>query len=96
MKLIKEGKMTQVGLLSFKGARKRVKARVSKQSTLPRDVKEALTKNEKAYENFKRFAPSYRREYIHWIKSAKKAETRERRIREVVTRSFKSKKPGMM
>lgn len=97
IKMISDGKMSQSGLHSFKGARKRIKLRsVSKRTTIPRDLKKVLEKNKKACQNFKKFAPSYKREYVRWILSAKKEETRMRRIITVVERSAKDQKPGSM
>ena len=42
--------------------------------------------NAKAWENFRKLAPSHRRAYLQWIMEAKKEETRERRLREAVSR----------
>lgn len=46
----------------------------------PPDLSQALERSSKAAETFDRLSPSCRREYIEWISSAKRAETRERRI----------------
>jgi uncharacterized protein YdeI (YjbR/CyaY-like superfamily) len=46
----------------------------------PPDFSRALSKNKKATATFSAFSPSCRREYIEWIVSAKRAETREQRI----------------
>ena len=56
----------------------------------PRFVKQALMANAKAWENFGKLAPSHRRGYIQWIMEPKKPETRERRLRSVVTRLERS------
>lgn len=37
-----------------------------------------------AAENFKRFAPTYQREYLVWLSTAKRPETRERRLMETL------------
>jgi len=47
---------------------------------LPRFVKQAMIASPKAWEHFQNLAPSYRRLYIGWIISAKKEETRQRRL----------------
>ena len=52
----------------------------------PRFVKQALMANAKAWENFGKLAPSHRRGYIQWIMDAKREETRERRLREAISR----------
>jgi uncharacterized protein YdeI (YjbR/CyaY-like superfamily) len=46
----------------------------------PPDFNSALGKNKKAAAAFAAFSPSCRREYIEWIVSAKRPETREQRI----------------
>jgi len=62
---------------------------------IPRFVKETLTANAKAWDNFRNLGPSYRRHYIGWIMLAKKEETRERRLREAVSLLEQNKKLGL-
>ena len=100
-KMIEENKMTQAGLLKckdvLKGAAKKPKSKPQKMEiVIPTDLKKALTKNKKAQKNFKNFAPSYKRMYIGWINSAKKKETKEKRITRVVEWSALNQKPGML
>jgi uncharacterized protein YdeI (YjbR/CyaY-like superfamily) len=47
---------------------------------LPADLKKALTANAKALATWHDITPLARNEWICWIESAKKAETRTRRI----------------
>jgi hypothetical protein len=47
---------------------------------LPVDLKRALTSDAKALETWEDITPLARNEWICWIESAKKAETRTRRI----------------
>lgn len=88
-KLIREGRMTEAGLAKVDLVMLGEEAQ-AKQSRgdvdIPRFVKQALMANAKAWENFRRLAPSHRRHYIQWIMDAKKVETRERRLREAVSR----------
>ena len=44
----------------------------------------ALKKNRAAAEGFKALSPSCQREYIMWLSSAKRPETRERRLKETL------------
>lgn len=44
----------------------------------------ALRQNPKAAAGFRALAPSCQREYIVWVRSAKRPETRERRLRETL------------
>ncbi len=53
---------------------------------VPEDLRRALAKDRKAKETFEQFAYTHRKEYVHWIESAKKPQMRERRIAEAVTR----------
>jgi uncharacterized protein YdeI (YjbR/CyaY-like superfamily) len=62
---------------------------------MPSDLKQALLRDRKAWDNFKHFANSYRNMYCGWVKAAKTKETRKKRIVEVVKRSRQNKKPGV-
>jgi uncharacterized protein YdeI (YjbR/CyaY-like superfamily) len=100
-KMIQEKKMTQTGLAKckavLKSSEKRLKSKPpEKKIVIPSDLKKALTKNKKALENFENFAPSYKRMYIGWITNAKRKETQEKRIKQVVKWSEENKKPKMM
>ncbi|WP_167859175.1 YdeI/OmpD-associated family protein [Paenibacillus cymbidii] len=50
----------------------------------PDDLAEALEANGEAAERFARMSYSHRKEYVDWIESAKKAETRQSRISKAV------------
>jgi uncharacterized protein YdeI (YjbR/CyaY-like superfamily) len=99
-KMIKEKKMAKAGLEKIEAAKKNGKwaeAYTSrKQLPLSSDLKSALMKNKSAWANFKSFADSYQNIYIGWITSAKRKETRKKRIKVVVQRSASNQKPGMM
>ena len=99
-KMIKSGLMTKAGLEKIKDAKKSGKwdeTYTSKKVVeTPSDLTIALSKNKVASTNFLNFADSYKNMYINWVNSAKKEETRQRRIMEVVNRASKNKKPGMM
>jgi uncharacterized protein YdeI (YjbR/CyaY-like superfamily) len=56
------------------------------------DLKKAFAKNKKAEKNFKAFAPSARKFILHWIYSAKRPETREKRIEETVSKAAENLK----
>ncbi len=51
---------------------------------LPDDLKSAINKNEEAMKFYESLSYSAKRKYVQWITSAKKAETREKRIMEAV------------
>ena len=51
---------------------------------LPAYVAKAFKTNLKAWQHFQALAPTYRRHFVVWIHTAKRPETRERRIRESI------------
>src|SRR5438105_963393 len=99
-KLLKEGKMTQAGLAKIGAgvleAEERTKpARKSKELVIPSYLSEALRANKKAWENFNNLSPSYRRQYVGWVATAKKEETRKKHIREAIKLLARNEKLGM-
>ena len=64
-------------------------------STLPSYIEKALKADPTAWEFFEQLAPSYRSAYIGWIDSAKRQETKERRLREAVGLLSAGKKLGL-
>ena len=98
-KLIKEGRMTVHGLKKIEAAKKNgqwAKAiSPSMPPKMPKEMKEALMKNEKAWKNFQAFAKSYRTTYIYWVLTAKREETMKKRIHVVVERAEKNLKMYM-
>ena len=100
-KMIKQGLMADPGLVLFKAVKKkgRIAPRAQDIKTrlaVPADLKVALKKSEKAYDNFMNFAPSYKAMYIYWVEDAKKPETRARRIKRVVGFAEANKKSVML
>jgi len=51
---------------------------------IPPDLQKQFDRNKKALKNFQAFSPSSRRIILGWIHSAKKPETRKKRIEETV------------
>ncbi|MDQ3619334.1 MAG: YdeI/OmpD-associated family protein [Actinomycetota bacterium] len=51
---------------------------------VPADLEKALARNKKAKEHFDAFPPSAKKTILWWIESAKRDETRQRRIAETV------------
>jgi uncharacterized protein YdeI (YjbR/CyaY-like superfamily) len=62
---------------------------------LPGYIAEALKANPKAWEFFKKLAPSHRRHFVGWIHTAKRPETREKRIRESIALLAAGRKLGL-
>jgi uncharacterized protein YdeI (YjbR/CyaY-like superfamily) len=62
---------------------------------LPEYIEKALRKNAAAWNNFQRLAPSHRRNYIGWIDSAKRQETKLKRLNEAIDLLAAGKKLGL-
>jgi uncharacterized protein YdeI (YjbR/CyaY-like superfamily) len=61
---------------------------------VPKDLLRALKENQASWSNFEGFSNSAKLMYVHWVESAKRKETRARRIFEVVRRAAKNIRPG--
>lgn len=59
-------------------------ARLSMPATLPPYVRAALRDHPAARRHFEALAPSHRRRYLAWIESAKRDETKLRRLKEAI------------
>ena len=102
-KMMDQGLMMEAGLAEARLAREdgRWEKAMEKEKdknrepVIPGDLASALGRHRKAFENFKQMAPGYRRDYIRWIERARRAETRQRRVTEVVHRAARNIKPGM-
>jgi uncharacterized protein YdeI (YjbR/CyaY-like superfamily) len=62
---------------------------------LPAYIGQALKTNAKAWEFFRKLAPTYRRHFVVWIHTAKRPETREKRIRESIRLLAAGQKLGL-
>ncbi len=62
---------------------------------LPAYIARAFKANAKVWQNFRTLAPTYRRHFVVWIDTAKRPETRERRIREAIALLAAGKKLGL-
>ncbi|MET2984017.1 YdeI/OmpD-associated family protein [Aureibaculum conchae] len=51
---------------------------------IPEELRLAFDKNSLAFENYKNFAPSYRKSYLYWLNQAKRKQTREKRIEQII------------
>jgi uncharacterized protein YdeI (YjbR/CyaY-like superfamily) len=98
-RLAAQGKMCRAGLAAVADARKTGKWQVAysnrREDSVPADLAKALRAEPEAWRNFKGMAQTYRNIYAGWVRSAKMAETRERRIAAVVSRALRNLKPGM-
>jgi uncharacterized protein YdeI (YjbR/CyaY-like superfamily) len=62
---------------------------------LPAYVAQAFKTNPRAWQHFQALAPSYRRDFVAWIHTARRPETRERRIHESIRLLSEGKRLGL-
>ena len=60
----------------------------------PKELTAALGKNAKAKEAFSLLAPSHKRNFGNWIATAKRPETKQRRVQETVSMLLRGEKIG--
>lgn len=98
-RLIDEGKMTQAGLDIFNRrvdyGDEFIAASSAKELPVPGEMEAALKKDREVWKNFTSLAPGYRKQYVGWLTTAKKPETRQRRLREAIRLLKENKKLGM-
>ena len=51
---------------------------------IPEDLQNAFNRNKIAFENYRKFSTSYRKSYLYWLNQAKREETRNNRIIEII------------
>lgn len=86
-RLTKDGKMTKAGLEKFKGAKADPMFKILKRDfEIQQFIIDGLKSNKKAWETFDKLAPSHKKQYVWWIASAKREETRKKRLQETVRR----------
>jgi uncharacterized protein YdeI (YjbR/CyaY-like superfamily) len=95
-KMIKEGRMAEPGLARIRDAKESgewSKAQENrKELVIPAFFVETLSKNKKASEFFSNLAPTYKRHFVGWVSSAKREETRAKRIKEALRYLEQNKK----
>ena len=97
--LVKLGLMHAMGLRAFEN-RREDKSAIYSYENQPRKLPPAYEKkfraNKKAWKYFTEQAPSYQRMMMFYVMSAKKEETRERRLATVIRESARGKRIGLM
>lgn len=51
---------------------------------IPEDLQHAFDRHPQAFENYQNFAPSYRKSYLYWLNQAKREDTRQKRIVDII------------
>lgn len=85
-KMIADGLMTEAGLGKFRDPAPHVAPASRPGLELAPELLSVLKARRRAHANFLRLTPSQSRLYVGWIMSAKKEETRKRRLAEAVER----------
>lgn len=97
--LIESGEMMEAGLAAFKQRvpydQKLQKVLSAKEIPLTAETEKGLKTSQKAWNNFNQMAAGYRKQYVVWIQSAKRPETRKKRLEEAISLLEKNQKPGM-
>lgn len=92
-RLIVAGLMTPAGMVHVDGAESRP-ALGPVSDAVGDDLKQALTKNREAMPYFRQLPAGYLRTTMRWINSAKRPETRARRIAEFVAVTARGERIG--
>lgn len=100
-KLIRDKKMMPAGLASIRLAQSNgswdTLTETDQQAatgTIPPDLEKRFARNKKAAAHFSAFSESIRRQFLYWISSAKRPETRKARLDQTVKMAAANKKPG--
>jgi uncharacterized protein YdeI (YjbR/CyaY-like superfamily) len=87
-KLIAEGKMTQAGQQKIEEAKEngqwQAALRREQVELIPEDLENALLKEEGALDVYQALPDSHKKRYIYWLQSAKREDTKQRRIQKIV------------
>ncbi len=98
--MIELGRMAPAGLSAYKrGLEDNPQEKREKRALrdiMPADLSNALKKDHVTAENFEKLAPSYRRRCAQYVNDAKRPETRQERIDEILTQAAENKKVDWM
>jgi uncharacterized protein YdeI (YjbR/CyaY-like superfamily) len=82
--MIDQGRMTEAGLNKIREARKSgswtESTPIFDSRQVPEELKQAFSRNKKAYEFYRNLTPTYKKQYNWWIISATRKETRQKRV----------------
>lgn len=99
VRMVKMGRMTEAGFRRIREAKESGEwsraALPARKLAVPAFIRKALEKNGRALRNFEKLAPSQRRLFVGWVSSAKREETRKKRLAEAITLLEKEEKLGM-
>src|SRR5258705_13147052 len=95
--LTEEGRMIAAGVRAYEENKDRtgIYSYENEQALLTRAETAAFRKNKAAWADWEKRPPGYRKVVLHWIGSAKKPETRERRLATLIEDSAAGRKIGL-
>lgn len=94
--LIKSGLMTESGLKSIEVAKENGSWTILdevEELIVPKDLKQALKSYKNAFEYFDSQSKSIKKMLLYWVASAKRPETRQKRIEEIAELASNEQKP---
>ena len=98
-KIVKEGRMTESGRAKIATAKKlgrwNAEPRPAIKMDIPPDLSAALALNKKAKDFFENLAPTYQKHFIGWIITAKRPETKMKRLQESLVLLARGEKLGL-
>ena len=59
------------------------------------EIENALKANKNVWRNYSHLAPGYKKQYTLWLTTAKRTETREKRLKQAIELLAENKKLGM-
>jgi uncharacterized protein YdeI (YjbR/CyaY-like superfamily) len=93
-RLIGEGKMMPPGLKAFNSGYAREVPPMP--TEMPKELEDRFRKRRAAWVNYEKFPPGYRRTTAGWVASAKKEETRIKRLEKLIEFSARNERITFM
>ena len=93
-RLIADGKMMPAGLKAYNSSDRREVAPMP--AELPKALEDRFRKQRAAWANYEKFPPGYRRMTAGWVASAKKEETRIKRLEKLIEYSARNERIEFM
>jgi uncharacterized protein YdeI (YjbR/CyaY-like superfamily) len=97
--LTEQGRMRPAGIAAFEARspeRTAIYAHEREHAAFSDEETARFQAHEAAWSSWERLAPSYRRSATHWVTSAKREETRARRLEQLIESSAAGRKPGAL
>ena len=96
-RLIEQGLMQPAGLAAIEAAKvcgSWDALTAAEKLTMPPELRKAINANARAKKHWPEFTESQRKQFLYYLATAKRAETRDKRIGEIVSRAAQKIPPG--